>query len=66
MVKGVAIDRASLGITVNNIQPGPTVMDMAVDHIEKKSARLFHWRMPESQTGLQLWLPTLPARSRAT
>jgi 3-oxoacyl-[acyl-carrier protein] reductase len=34
MVKGVAIDLAVRGITVNNIQPGPTVTDMTVDHIE--------------------------------
>jgi len=34
MVKGVAIDLAGRGITVNNIQPGPTVTDMTVDHIE--------------------------------
>ncbi|MFF7056725.1 SDR family NAD(P)-dependent oxidoreductase [Achromobacter spanius] len=34
MVKGVAVDLASRGITVNNIQPGPTVTDMTADHIE--------------------------------
>jgi len=34
MVKGIAIDLAGRGITVNNIQPGPTVTDMTVDHIE--------------------------------
>ena len=34
MVQGIAIDVASRGITVNNIQPGPTVTEMAVDHIE--------------------------------
>ena len=34
MVKGIAIDLASRGITVNNIQPGPTVTDMTVDLIE--------------------------------
>jgi 3-oxoacyl-[acyl-carrier protein] reductase len=34
MVKGIAVDLASRGITVNNIQPGPTVTDMTVDHIE--------------------------------
>jgi 3-oxoacyl-[acyl-carrier protein] reductase len=33
MVKGIAIDLAGRGITVNNIQPGPTVTDMTVDHI---------------------------------
>ena len=34
MVKGIAIDLAGRGITVNNIQPGPTVTDMTVEHIE--------------------------------
>ncbi|MGB8417434.1 SDR family NAD(P)-dependent oxidoreductase [Paraburkholderia sp.] len=35
MAKGIAIDLAGRGITVNNIQPGPTVTDMTVDHIER-------------------------------
>jgi 3-oxoacyl-[acyl-carrier protein] reductase len=34
MVKGIAVDLAGRGITVNNIQPGPTVTDMTLDHIE--------------------------------
>lgn len=34
MVKGVAVDLAARRITVNNIQPGPTVTDMTVDHVE--------------------------------
>jgi 3-oxoacyl-[acyl-carrier protein] reductase len=34
MVKGIAVDLAGRGITVNNIQPGPTVTDMTVEHIE--------------------------------
>src|SRR5216684_2811005 len=34
MVKGIAVDLASRGITVNNIQPGPTVTDMTADLIE--------------------------------
>src|SRR5580693_6276206 len=34
MVKGIAIDLADRGITVNNIQPGPTVTDMTADLIE--------------------------------
>ena len=34
MVKGIAFDLANRGITVNNIQPGPTVTDMTVGHIE--------------------------------
>lgn len=35
MVKGIAIDLAGRGITVNNVQPGPTVTDMTIDHIER-------------------------------
>jgi 3-oxoacyl-[acyl-carrier protein] reductase len=35
MVKGVAIDLAPRGITVNNIQPGPTETDMTAAHIDK-------------------------------
>lgn len=35
MVKGIAIDLAGRDITVNNIQPGPTVTDMTVDHVER-------------------------------
>lgn len=34
MVKGIALDLASRGITVNNIQPGPTVTDMTSAHVE--------------------------------
>jgi 3-oxoacyl-[acyl-carrier protein] reductase len=34
MVKGIAVDLASRRITVNNIQPGPTVTDMTAEHIE--------------------------------
>ena len=34
MVKGIAIDLAGRGITVNNVQPGPTITDMTVDVIE--------------------------------
>jgi 3-oxoacyl-[acyl-carrier protein] reductase len=34
MVKGVAVDLAGRGITVNNIQPGPTLTDMTAEHIE--------------------------------
>lgn len=34
MVKGVAVDLAPRGITINNVQPGPTVTDMTAAHIE--------------------------------
>jgi 3-oxoacyl-[acyl-carrier protein] reductase len=35
MVTGIAVDLAGRRITVNDIQPGPTVTDMTVDHIER-------------------------------
>jgi 3-oxoacyl-[acyl-carrier protein] reductase len=35
MVKGIAIDLAPRGITVNNVQPGPTETDMTAAHIDK-------------------------------
>jgi 3-oxoacyl-[acyl-carrier protein] reductase len=35
MVKGIALDLAPRGITVNNVQPGPTETDMTVDHLER-------------------------------
>ncbi len=34
MVKGIAVDLAPRGITVNNIQPGPTRTDMTAGHID--------------------------------
>jgi 3-oxoacyl-[acyl-carrier protein] reductase len=34
MVKGIAVDLAPRGITVNNIQPGPTRTDMTAEHID--------------------------------
>ena len=35
MVKGVAIDLAPRGITINNVQPGPTVTDLTAEHIDR-------------------------------
>lgn len=35
LVRGVAIDLAPRRITVNNVQPGPTMTDMAVDLAER-------------------------------
>ncbi|MEK6315335.1 MAG: SDR family oxidoreductase [Burkholderia gladioli] len=40
MVKGVAIDLAPRGITINNVQPGPTVTDMTAEHIEAIRSRI--------------------------
>jgi 3-oxoacyl-[acyl-carrier protein] reductase len=37
MVKGIAVDLAPRGITVNNIQPGPTLTDMTADLIDSVS-----------------------------
>ncbi|MNT91007.1 Cyclic-di-GMP-binding biofilm dispersal mediator protein [compost metagenome] len=37
MVKGIALDLAPRGITVNNVQPGPTETDMNVEHIDMLS-----------------------------
>lgn len=34
MVKGIAIDLAPRGITVNNVQPGPTETDMTTAHLD--------------------------------
>jgi 3-oxoacyl-[acyl-carrier protein] reductase len=34
MVKGIAVDLAPRGITVNNIQPGPTLTDMTAEYID--------------------------------
>jgi 3-oxoacyl-[acyl-carrier protein] reductase len=34
MVKGIAVDLAPRGITVNNIQPGPTLTDMTAGYID--------------------------------
>jgi 3-oxoacyl-[acyl-carrier protein] reductase len=34
MVKGIAIDLAPRGITVNNVQPGPTETDMTAAHLD--------------------------------
>lgn len=35
MVKGFALDLASRGIRINNIQPGPIETDMTADHVEQ-------------------------------
>ncbi|UOB57911.1 SDR family oxidoreductase [Burkholderia pyrrocinia] len=35
MVKGVAVDLAPRGITINNVQPGPVETDMTADHLDR-------------------------------
>jgi 3-oxoacyl-[acyl-carrier protein] reductase len=58
MVKGAAVDLASRGITVNNIQPGPTITDMTAEHIEaiKPLIPLKRAADPEEIAGLVAWL----------
>jgi 3-oxoacyl-[acyl-carrier protein] reductase len=58
MVKGAAVDLASRGITVNNIQPGPTITDMTADHIEaiKPLIPLRRAADPDEIAGLVAWL----------
>jgi 3-oxoacyl-[acyl-carrier protein] reductase len=34
MVKGLAVDLAPRGITINNVQPGPIETDMTADHAD--------------------------------
>ncbi|MEU0398644.1 SDR family oxidoreductase, partial [Streptomyces sp. NPDC006208] len=35
MVKGIAVDLAPRGITVNNVQPGPVETDMTAAHLDR-------------------------------
>ncbi|MEX3918470.1 SDR family oxidoreductase [Paraburkholderia sp. BR10872] len=58
MVKGAAVDLASRGITVNNIQPGPTITDMTAEHIEviKPLIPLKRAADPDEIAGLVAWL----------
>lgn len=58
MVKGAAVDLASHGITVNNIQPGPTITDMTAEHIEaiKPLIPLKRAADPDEIAGLVAWL----------
>ncbi|QGZ59095.1 SDR family NAD(P)-dependent oxidoreductase [Paraburkholderia acidiphila] len=58
MVKGAAVDLASRGITVNNIQPGPTVTDMTAGHIEaiRPLIPLKRAADPDEIAGLVAWL----------
>src|SRR6202034_3532002 len=40
MVKGIAVDLAPLGITVNNIKPGPTLTDMTAGYIDSVTSAI--------------------------
>jgi 3-oxoacyl-[acyl-carrier protein] reductase len=54
LVRGVAIDLAPRGITVNNVQPGPTATDMSAAHVEMVKPLMPLGRMgkPEEIAGL--------------
>jgi 3-oxoacyl-[acyl-carrier protein] reductase len=58
MVKGIAIDLAPRGITVNNIQPGPTETDMtsAVVEMLKPMIPVGRVGQPREIAGLAAWL----------
>ena len=63
LVRGAAIDLAPRGITVNNVQPGPTATDMTADHVEMVKRLLPLGRMgrPEEIAGLVAYLATASA-----
>src|SRR3984893_13639406 len=58
LVRGVAIDLAPRGITVNNVQPGPTATDMTAAHVEmiKPFVPLGRMGEPEEVAGLVAYL----------
>jgi 3-oxoacyl-[acyl-carrier protein] reductase len=58
MVKGAAIDLAPRGITVNNVQPGPTETDMTAGALEMLKPLMPVGRVgqPREVAGLVAWL----------
>ena len=62
MVKGIAVDLAPRGITVNNIQPGPTLTDMTAGYIDSITPAIPLKRVGISSAGntgsalLRVWL----------
>jgi len=58
LVRGIAIDLAPRGITVNNVQPGPTETDMTAAHAEmvKPLVPLGRLGKPEEIAGLVAYL----------
>jgi 3-oxoacyl-[acyl-carrier protein] reductase len=60
MVKGMAVDLAPRGITVNNIQPGPTRTDMIAGHIDSIMSAI-PTRLPVSSA---TWRAESPATRR--
>jgi 3-oxoacyl-[acyl-carrier protein] reductase len=63
LVRGVAIDLAPRGITVNNVQPGPTATDMTASHVEmvKPLVPLGRIADPEEIAGLVAYLASAKA-----
>jgi 3-oxoacyl-[acyl-carrier protein] reductase len=63
LVRGVAIDLARRGITVNNVQPGPTATDMTTSHVEmvKPLVPLGRLGRPEEIAGLVAYLASAEA-----
>jgi len=63
LVRGVAIDLAPRGITVNNIQPGPTATDMTAGLVEmvKRLVPLGRMGEPDEIAGLVAYLASARA-----
>ena len=63
LVRGVAIDLAPRGITVNNVQPGPTATDMTAGHVEMVKPLVPLGRMgePDEVAGLVAYLASARA-----
>jgi 3-oxoacyl-[acyl-carrier protein] reductase len=63
LVRGVAIDLAPRGITVNNVQPGPIATDMTAGHVEMVKPLVPLGRMgePDEVAGLVAYLASARA-----
>jgi 3-oxoacyl-[acyl-carrier protein] reductase len=63
LVRGVAIDLAPRGITVNNVQPGPTATEMTATHVEmvKPLVPLRRMGEPQEVAGLVAYLASASA-----
>lgn len=58
MVRGIAVDLAPHGITINNVQPGPTVTDMTAEYVDALRSTIPVQRVaePEEIAGLVSYL----------